>query len=462
MTTRSVLPEAKPPKILLADDDATALRSMSQSLARREPSFIQFTANSAAEALSIAAKERPDAAVVDLSIDPAIGPESGLALISQLGELDPTMRILVLTGHGSDEYGIRALQQGAASFMVKPAEIAHLIALLKDAVNYAQLKRSFFRVTEVSERLTALTGLSTRSPAMEPVLEAVAYAASNRQPVLLIGETGVGKGIIAQAIHRSSSKPTAPFIRFQPRFGTADLVSSELFGHEKGAFTGALEQRRGLVEEANGGTLFLDEVDELPLETQVLLLNVLQEKIFRRVGSNRDLKSDFRLISATNRPIKKSLHENKLREDFYHRIAHCVVEIPPLRERIEDISQLANFFLTQLVNREKLAVHGIASDALHKLERHNWPGNVRELQATVEGGVYRANFHERRYVELSDLTLKNAKESESTSGRSFREQVEQYELDLIRDAMAKSGGNQSKAAELLQLDRSTLRRILQR
>lgn len=448
-------------KVLLVDDDRDAVRALATALRRRDPEFDLFESSSAAEALKIARAERPEAAVVDLSLDPDIGPESGLELLAALTDQDPTMRVLVLTGHGSEEFGVRSLRQGAASFLVKPADSDHLLALLNDAVSYAQLRRRVYRFTEASERLTSITGLTTKSAAMAPVLESVAYAASNRQPVLLVGETGSGKGILAHAIHRASGAD-APFIRFQPRFGTPDLVSSELFGHQKGAFTGAAEQRRGLIEDADKGTLFLDEVDELPQETQVQMLNVLQEGTFRRVGSNKDLRSSFRLISATNRPLDESVKKGKLREDFYHRIAHFIIEIPPLRERMEDIPQLANLFLNQLVTKERLTVQGFSPEVFKKLERHPWPGNIRELQAVVENGVYRANYDERSYVEAGDITLGGKSGAKSSSPVSFRSRVEQFELQLIEDALEKSDGNQSKAAEMLQLERSTLRRILKR
>lgn len=448
------------PAVLLVDDDEPASRALKAALLRRAPELSISTAATAEQALELIRRDRPEAVVLDLTIEHERGPESGLGLMRSILETDPTVRALVLTGHNDDELGIRSLQEGAASFLRKPADADHLTALVRDAVSYARLKRRVFRMTPVSERLTALTGLSTKSRAMEPVIESIAYAASNRQPVLLVGETGVGKGLVAQTIHRAGSPADAPFIRFQPRFGTPDLVSSELFGHQKGAFTGAHEQRKGLLEEANKGTLFIDEVDELPLDTQVSLLHALQERTFRRLGSNKEQRSEFRLIAATNQPVEKSLKKGKLREDFYHRIAHLVIELPPLRERVEDIPDLAGLFLAQLVHRERIAVQGFSPDALTRLCAHSWPGNVRELQAAVEGGVYRARFNERRYVEASDIKV--SKKTQSAAPASFRASVERYERQLIEDALSRTGNNQTQAAELLQLDRSTLRRILAR
>ena len=180
------------------------------------------------------------------------------------------------------------------------------------------------------------------------------------------------------------------------------------------------------------------------------------------MGSNKDLSSDFRLIAATNQPLSQSLKKKKLREDFYHRIAHCIIEIPPLRDRLEDIPRLANMFADRLISRERLQVQGLDSAAMSKLQRYAWPGNIRELQSVVEGGVYRAQFHGRRYVELADLQLQTKGAKKSDSSRSFRRQVEQFEAQLVQDALRRSDGNQSKAADLLGLDRTSLRRILER
>jgi DNA-binding NtrC family response regulator len=448
--------------ILLVDDDEKATEVLTRALQRRDKALSILNAKNREQALSYISKECIDAVVVDLSLDPARGPESGLELISEILSNDPAIRILVLTGHGADDYGIEAVQRGAGSFIEKPADSDHLHALLVDAVRCTKIKRGYLRLQYTPENLSRLTGLESRNSAMVNVIEQVAYAASNKQAVLLIGETGTGKGVLARAIHSASQRHAEPFIRFQTSFGSADLVASELFGHQRGSFTGASADRRGLLEEAHRGTLFLDEVDQLPQETQVLLLNTLQEKVFRRVGSNKEIKSDFRLITASNRPMDQLLGENGLREDFYHRIAHSKIVIPPLRDRREDIEPLSRGFIERLASNENLPVRDISQEAISRLTGHAWPGNIRELQACVEGAVYSANYNGRKTLTEADLRLSSEKRETSIAPLCFRERVNSFEFQLVQDALRRCDNNQSKAAQLLQMDRTSLRRILSR
>ncbi len=449
--------------ILLVDDDESASRSLQRSLETHCPRFSFFSCQEAKAALRLAKSKRPSAAVVDLTIDPELGPESGLNLISELLEFDPTLRVVVLTGHQADEFGIQALQRGAASFLEKPARIDHLSALLTDAAQYSTLLRDYFSSAEAQpQELAKKTGLSSKDSGMNEVLSSVYYASQMLQPVLITGETGTGKGIIAQAIHRLSRDRQGPFIRYQPSFTANDLTSSELFGHKKGSFTGAAEDRKGLIEEADRGTLFIDEVDELPKETQVMLLNVLQEKTFRRVGENRDRRSDFRLLLATNQPLEDLTKKQKLRSDFYHRVAHFQITLPPLRDRLIDLPDIANKHVCDVASREALAVRSLSAEALTLLCSYSWPGNIRELLAVVEGGVYRAHFAERALIMPEDIVLPRTSSSDDAHGRNFRERVQEFESSLVRDALRRHKNNQTKAAESLGLDRSSFRRILQR
>lgn len=447
-------------QVLFVDDDRAASRNLIRNLARLSPAFSCHALTTAADAEAFVATEHPAVVVVDLELDRALGPASGLSLISSLLKQDPLLRILVLTGHTADEFGIQALQAGATSFLRKPVDLEQLAALLRDALDYVRLRRA--EAAASTNALFSFAGLSSQNQQMQQVLRDAAYAASNSQPLLIVGETGTGKGILAQLIHRSSSRKAAPFIRFQPSFGSPDLISSELFGHSKGAFTGATEQRVGLLEEANNGSFFLDEVAELPQETQLTLLHVLQEKVLRRVGSNKDIISDFRLIAATNRPLDQLLDKKHLREDFFHRIAHFTISLPPLRARPEDIEALALDFLRQVANRENLNVYGFRDQALARLRHHLWPGNIRELQAVIEGSVYHASYQKRTLVDPSDLSLHNKTVPYSHFKGSFRERVRHFEQQLVREALLQHNNNQVHAAESLSLDRSTFRRILKR
>ena len=444
--------------VLLVDDEVPVTESLRRSLERRDPALTVLTAHSVAAALDVVRTQHPHVTVLDLSLDPAVGPVSGLELISTLLSDDPTLRILVLTGNGDELTGIEAIQRGAASFISKPPIPEHLHALIRDGIEYSKLKRKARESITPADLFDAL-GLSTRSSAMREALNQALFAASNSLPTLLTGETGTGKGVLAQAIHRASPRHRGPFIRCQPNYGNPDLVSSELFGHERGAFTGAVDTRIGVIEAADRGTLFIDEVDELPHDTQVTLLNVLQERTFRRVGSLKERQSDFRLIVATNRPLESLADGAKLRTDLFHRIAHLTITLPPLRARQEDMVELAQEFLSQAAAREKLPDKRIAPDAAQLLSRHHWPGNVRELQAVMEGALHRAHFEQRNTIGSADIRLRGTPAQRSSS---FRDQVDSFERRLIEEALSACSGNQSQAAERLQLDRSTLRRILAR
>ncbi|MBL7661980.1 sigma-54-dependent Fis family transcriptional regulator [bacterium] len=454
--------EAKSGTIIFVDDDLQASRTLIRSLERHAASFKCLAAATAEEALQLADKIHPEAMVVDLSLNDKEGPESGLKLLSSLLDLTPITRLLVLTGHGSENYGRRAIKLGAQSFLTKPVEVATLLPLLEDAIRFAKLKQEYQAQSNLSLELKKATGLSSRNKKMQAVLEAVHFAATHSQPVLLIGETGTGKGVIAQAIHRISKRSNKRFVRYQPSTGSADLVSSELFGHKKGAFTGATESRGGIIEEANGGTLFLDEVDALPEATQILLLHTLQEKIYRQIGSNQDLRSDFRLISATNTKHDDLTKPGKLRLDFYHRIAHLIIELPALREHLEDIEHLAVEHLQLLTTRDNLNVHSFSTQAIARLNSYRYPGNVRELLAIVERAAFTAQYKGQRIIQAEDVPIDTRKRLTFKSPQTLRERVQDFEKNLIQEALAEAKGNISQAAKLLGLDRTSLHRILKR
>lgn len=446
--------------IILIDDDEDAILSLLRTLKSIHPEFSFSAATTETAALKLIREVQPSVVVTDLCIDEKKGPQSGYELIQKILTQDSTIRVIVLTGFGSVEAGVQCLELGAASFIEKPADITHLSALIKDSASQANLKRSY---SELNQKLAepALYSIIGSSELTKKLRESVHYAASTNQSILISGETGTGKGLCALAIHKLSRRNNKHFVRYQPNFSTADLVNSDLFGHQKGAFTGADANRAGLIEEANGGTLFLDEIDELPLETQVSLLGALQEKRFRPLGSNREVEIDFRLLSATNQNPEQVIAEKKLRPDFFHRIAHFQIQIPPLRDRVEDICDLAYHFLARLRENERVNVFELSSDVVTKLQNYLWPGNIRELQAVVEGGAYRAQFNGATTIEKDHIELGTSQVRHTTS-TNFHEQVEDYKLKLINDALTRNNGNQVKASLELGLDRTSLRRILKR
>lgn len=448
-------------RIFLVDDDPDVLISLSRALKAAGFAGIFEGAGNEGAAKKRAAAFDPHAAVLDLSLDKREGVESGFRLLQWFVRELPNCRAIVLTGHASLQHGVRALGIGAAHFLEKPADIPHLMALIQDAIAQSNLRRAYalLRADQGTNELDRM--LVGESAAMRAVREAIQFAARTAQPVVISGETGAGKGVVAQLIHRLGSRAGGKFVRYQPNFGSADLVNSELFGHAKGAFTGATEDRKGLLAEAHGGTLFLDEIEELPLETQVALLGVLQEKRYRAVGSNREEESSFRLVCATNRDLRACVEAGKLRSDFYHRIAHVEIHLPALRERLCDIPALIEHILKRLAEREELPLIQFSQDALTALGRHDWPGNVRELEALVERTAYRVSYTGRRLVEGEDVEL-GATSCLASSTPGFHSEVEEFKKKLIRDALARHNDNQAAAARELGLDRTTLRRILAR
>jgi DNA-binding NtrC family response regulator len=447
--------------LLLIDDDVEALGLLGARLRGGCAGKEIYTASSSQSALRVQERNRPDVAVVDLCLAPEGGVCAGFELIRRLREQDPSMRIIVLTGYAAFDHGVRAITLGAASFLEKPADIAHLTALIKDCGVQAALRREVEKLRQF-ESARQLPGLVGASPVFKALLEEVRFAAAGNQPVLICGETGSGKGVIAGAIHALGQRASAPLVRYQANFSGGDLVSSDLFGHRRGAFTGAGEDRCGMIESADGGTLFLDEVDELPTETQISLLGVLQERTFRRLGASEERSSDFRLLSATNRNLDDSLRSGKIRHDFFHRIAHLVIQVPPLRDRINDIEALAEHFLACVRERENLPVARIDSEALARLQEYDWPGNVRELQAVIESAAYRACFKERPVIVASDLRRNfSGKSRGSEQGGGFHEKVSLFRRQLVREALLAHQGNQVQAAKKLGIDRSSLRRILE-
>ena len=441
--------------ILIVDDDSDALLSLVRVLKGTLPGERIHAATSAAKALTLVKETRPAVAVVDLSLDEKSGIESGFALMRELLSLEPTCRVIVLTGHSGVDYGVRALREGAASFIGKPADIAHLSVLIQDGINQSHLRRHYDELKRAQIPTHDIVG---RSAAIDKVRKEITYAAQTSLPVFITGETGTGKGLCARVLHELSERGGGRFVRYQPTFGTPDLVNSDLFGHVKGAFTGASGDRNGLFAEARGGTLFLDEIDELPLENQVALLGVLQERRFRPVGSSKELETDVRVLSASNHNIEDAIEQGKLRRDLYHRLAHIVIDIPPLRSRREDIPDLVAHVLTSLQRRERVTVYSCAPDAVTLLASREWRGNIRELEGVVQSAAYRAQFEGRGEIVRDDISGSASPISGEREG--FHARVSDFKMKLVQEALQRHGGNQVKAARELGLDRMSLRRIL--
>lgn len=444
--------------LLLVDDDKEALSSLARALAPQGLDADIYTAFDADGAIALQRKHSPSVGVIDLSLNEREGVESGFNLLRTLLSNDVAMRVIVLTGHSSTEFGVRAITMGAASFLEKPADIKHLAALLQDGYKQSELRRAYVAATSGADDILERMVIG-KSDAIKKVRESIRYAASNNLSVFVNGETGTGKGLAAHAIHQLSARRSAKFVRFQPSYMNPDLINSDLFGHIKGAFTGASDNKTGLVAEANGGTLFLDEIDELPPESQVMLLGLLQDRKFRKVGSVKEESSDFRLIAASNRNIDECLANGKLRRDLFHRFARYSITLPPLRERPGDIELIAEAYLGTLRARDGYSVIGFDPGALWALRNKEWLGNVRELEGAVESAVARAQFEGESCVRESHLSFSAVLSKEVSSG-SFYDKVEAFKLKLVQDALVKSDGNQVMAATALGIDRGTVKKII--
>ncbi len=457
-------PKIEEGTLLIVDDEPEVARVLERSLRKNSFQGSIILAHDSDKALSIVKTKKPEVAIIDLSLDLNEGASSGLNLIDKIKDLDESIRILVLTSHSQKEYGLEALKKGALSFLNKPGDPNLLIALINDGFRSSKLLRSHKNLTNSLHLNGDIFGLKTRSPSMQEVIESLSFAVQNNQPVLITGETGTGKGVLARSIHKYSNRNKKNFVRYQSSFTSNDLVASELFGHKKGSFTGAQEDRIGLIKEADEGTLFIDEIDSIPKETQVTLLEVLQEKNFRKVGSNKLEKSDFRLISALNKNPKELIKKDIIRQDFFHRIAHITIDLPALRNRAEDIEILADDFFQFILARERLPLRGIESKALKKLQNYNWPGNIRELQSTIEKACHLSTFRGHDKILESDIHLDTDKTNSNNNEESisFRNKIKAYEEELATKALIETEGNQTKAATLLGVDRIVLRRILER
>jgi DNA-binding NtrC family response regulator len=445
------------PRVLAADDDPDVLAAL--KLLLRAEGFELETATSPALALAALEKRDFDAALLDLNYarDTTSGRE-GLELVERLRALDPTLPVVVMTAWGSVEGAVAAVRRGARDYVQKPWDNARLIQTLRTQVELGRALRVGQRL-EHENRLLRREGMPTMiadSPAMRPVLDLLARVSPSDANVLVTGEHGTGKELIARMLHASSARAQRALVTVNVGGLAEGVFESELFGHVKGAFTGAAADRAGRFELADGGTLFLDEIANVPLAQQAKLLRVLQTGEFERVGSSRTRSVSVRLVSATNADLHHEAAEGRFREDLLFRINTVEVRLPPLRERREDIPALAAHFLRAHARRYRKPVESLDAEALRALLAHPWPGNVRELDHVLERAVLMARGHA---LEVGDLGLRV-----SAAGAPSLEQMtlDEVERVLIQKALARHGGNVSDAAKTLGLSRSALYRRLER
>ncbi|SAT09291.1 two-component system response regulator GlrR [Klebsiella quasipneumoniae] len=431
----------KPARLLLVDDDPGLLKLLGMRLVSEGYSVV--TAESGPEALRVLGREKVDLVISDLRMDEM----DGLQLFSEIQKGQPGMPVIILTAHGSIPDAVAATQQGVFSFLTKPVD--------KDALYKA--------IDEALEQRSPATdeawrqAIVTRSPLMLRLLEQAGMVAQSDVSVLINGQSGTGKEIVAQAIHNASPRHDKPFVAINCGALPEQLLESELFGHARGAFTGAVSNREGLFQAAEGGTLFLDEIGDMPVALQVKLLRVLQERKVRPLGSNRDIEINVRIISATHRDLPKAMARGEFREDLFYRLNVVNLKIPPLSERTEDIPLLANHLLRQSADRHKPFVRAFSSDAMKRLMAAKWPGNVRQLVNVIEQCVALTSS-----PVIGDALVEQALEGENTALPTFVEARNQFELNYLRKLLQITRGNVTHAARMAGRNRTEFYKLLSR
>jgi len=440
--------------ILIVDDEKHTREGLRQSL---QDDFDVYTAGSIDEALNVLAADQIDLVLTDLRL----GGEDGMALIEKILQRPRPPVCMLMTAYGSISTAVEAMKRGAYDFVTKPVNIDELGLKIARAVKGRQTEQENVQLRQQVDKRFGLENLIGESGAMHEIFDTVRQVAPSRATVLLAGESGTGKELIARAIHNLSNRNKTRFIAFNCAAFAPQLIESELFGHERGAFTGAMERRVGRFEQAAGGTLFLDEIGEIDSNIQVKLLRALDPGVFERVGGNQSILADVRLIAATNRDLASLVREEKFREDLYYRLNVVQIRVPPLRERKEDIPLLANAFLKEICERDGKAFRPLSPEAMEALLRYDWPGNVRELKGAIDSGVTLAIGNQ---ITVRDLPLTVRGASGGLAPREVGNQglvnIHDNETRLIMRALDESGGNRTEAAKKLGISRRTLHRRL--
>jgi len=440
------------PKLLIVDDDENIRTQMKWALAN---DYEVTLAEDRGTALDSFRAVQPMVVLLDLGLPPRpADPTEGLETLAEILGIDRLAKVVIITGQSEKENALKAIGTGAYDLLCKPVDMDDLKLLLKRCFHVAELEREFHQMQNAVST-DGFEGMLGTSSVMQDVFASIRKVATTDVPVLILGESGTGKEMIARAIHQRSGRKNGPFIAINCGAIPENLLESELFGHERGAFTGAHVQRKGRIEHADGGTLFLDEVGELPLPLQVKLLRFVQEQSIERIGGRSTIQVNTRVVAATNVDLKKATKEGRFREDLYYRLAVVSVKLPPLRDRITDIPLLAKAFLQRFAKQQNRNSLDFSAKALRAIQCHTWPGNVRELENRVKRGVIMA---EGRYVSPADLEL--LEEASATEVQTLKQARENAEREVVLAAMHRNGGKISRAAEELGISRPTLYELL--
>jgi DNA-binding NtrC family response regulator len=437
-------------RILVVEDEEKLRRVIELQL--MTAGFDVDKASNAEEGLKIA--DRADLVLSDLKLPNM----DGLEFLNVIRRQNAHVPVIMMTAYGSVETAVEAMKAGATDFLLKPFSLDHLMQVVQKALEMRALREENRELKAELGRRYEFDNIIGRSPGMQEIFATIERVAPSRATVLLTGESGVGKDLIARAIHFHSPRKDKPLVKINCTAIPENLMESELFGYEKGAFTGAQTSKPGKFEQADSGTVFLDEIGDVPAAIQVKLLRILQEREFERLGSNVTRHIDVRLVAATNQDLRAALEQGTFREDLYYRLNVVPINIPPLRERKQDIPFLANHFIRKLAPDTGCRVESITDAAMEKLILYHWPGNVRELENVIERSLVMAAGTE---LDAADIKLENAPRARQQSGDShFLPEgltLDQYEQEIIREALKRADGNKSQAARLLGLTRNALR-----
>ncbi|MDB6022012.1 MAG: zraR 26 [Pedosphaera sp.] len=439
-------------KLLIVDDDEEIRTQMKWALAQDYEIILAQDRPSAMEQFRTA---HPAVVLLDLGLPPHPGnPEEGLAALSELLAADVTTKVVIISGQGEKENALRAIGAGAYDFLGKPVEVEELKLLLKRCFHVAQLEKEYRQMQRLLQG-QGFEGMLGTSVKMQQVFDSIRKVATTDAPVLILGESGTGKELAAQAIHRKSARKDGPFIAINCSAIPETLLESELFGHEKGAFTGAHAQVKGRIESAAGGTLFLDEIGEIPLPVQVKLLRFLQQKTIERVGGRAEIQIDARVIAATNADLKKGMTDGSFREDLFYRLAVVQIVLPPLRARETDIALVAQSFLQRFATLNGKSGLVFGQEAIRAINHYKWPGNVRELENRVRRAVIMA---EGKRLTANDLELADIIATPQLT--TLKDAREALEREMVQQSLRKHSGKITSVAAELGVSRPTLYELM--
>jgi two-component system, NtrC family, response regulator PilR len=447
---------------LLIIDDEEVLQDILTGLLRKE-GYQTLSARSGEEALTLLAKEEVELILLDLML-PGM---SGQEVLKQIKTEYPEIVVVVITAYSSIEGAILAMRDGAFHYIPKPFKNEEVLLTIRKGLEQQRLAAENKALRAQLRERYSFHKIIGKSKPMRQVFDLIELAAPAKSNILILGESGTGKELVAKAIHHHSRRADGPFVTVNSGSMPPDLLESNLFGHVRGAFTGAVSNKKGLFEMANNGSIFFDEIGNIPIDTQAKLLRVIQEKEFMRLGGVETLKAEVRIIAATNSDLERDVHEGRFREDLYYRLNVITLQLPPLRERAEDIPLLIRHFLAQYAEENDKALRDISPEAMERLIDYPWPGNVRELENVIERAVVLSSG-ELLDVDLlpSSVLQPNATAVPTATlppnGISFKEAISGYERQLIIKALQASGGVQKKAAELLQVKPTTLHEMMKR